>query len=83
MSMTSSASRLASDATSATSIEAARCWGTPTVSATVGMTIAGSVTWTRSTNHAPSRRAGATPAATLNASRLLPTPPGPVAVTMR
>ena len=81
--MTSSASLAASEATSARSTEVVRCSGTPTVSATAAVTIAGSVTWIRSTNHTPSRRAGASSAATLSASRVLPMPPGPVAVTMR
>src|SRR5215831_6192226 len=83
LSMTSSASLAASEATSARSTEMVRCSGTPTVSATAAVTIAGSVTWIRSTNHTPSRRAGATSAATLIASRVLPMPPGPVAVTRR
>ena len=83
LSITSSASLSASEATSARSTEVVRCSGTPTVSATAAVTVAGSVTWIRSTNHTPSRRAGASSAATLSASRVLPMPPGPVAVTMR
>ena len=58
LSITSSASLPASEATSARSTDVVRCSGTPTVSATAAVTIAGSVTWTRSTNHTPSRRAG-------------------------
>jgi hypothetical protein len=67
----------------AASREAACCCGTPTASATAATTVAGSVTRTRSTNHAPSRRSAARPVATLIARRVLPTPPGPTAVTSR
>ena len=48
-----------------------------------GAIIAGSVTGTRSTNQAPSANSSITSAATLSASRVLPTPPGPTAVTRR
>ena len=41
----------------------------------------GSVTGTRSTNHTPSAKSPARSAATAIASRVLPTPPGPTAVT--
>ena len=79
LSSTSSPSRQASDATSAASGEIASCSGTRTTSATAPTTAAGSVTRTRSTNHTSSLRS----AATLIASRLLPIPPGPTAVTRR
>ena len=39
------------------------------------------ITGARSTNHAPSANSGWSTAATCNASRVLPTPPGPVSVT--
>jgi hypothetical protein len=45
--------------------------------------MAGSVTGTRSTNHTPSEYSLTASAATANASRVLPTPPGPTAVTSR
>ena len=48
-----------------------------------GATMAGSVTGTRSTYHAPSAYRPATSVTTLSASRVLPTPPGPTAVTRR
>ena len=69
--------------TRADSVEMLRCSGTPIVSAIAATTIAASVTLTRSTNHAPSWRSRAISAATLNVRRVLPTPPGPVTVTMR
>ena len=81
MSSTSSPSRRASEATSADSGEATSCSDTPTASATAATTAAGSVTRTRSTNHTPSRRCSANSSATLIASRVLPIPPGPIAVT--
>ena len=83
LSRTSTPSRPDSEATRACSTDVVRCSGTPTVSATAAVTAPGSVTRTRSTNHAPSRRSAASSAATLSANRVLPTPPGPVAVTMR
>ena len=45
--------------------------------------MAGSVTGTRSTYQAPSAYRPATSPTTLSASRVLPTPPGPTAVTSR
>ena len=48
-----------------------------------GATMAGSVTGTRSTYQAPSAYRPATSVTTLSASRVLPTPPGPTAVTSR
>jgi hypothetical protein len=83
LSSRSSPSRRASEATSAASGETTSRSGTPTASATAATTAAGSVTRTRSTNHGPSRRSAARSAATLIASRVLPTPPGPTAVTSR
>ena len=83
LSRTSSPSLPASEATRASSTDVVRCSRTPTVSATAAVTVPGSVTRTRSANHTPSRRSAADSAATLSANRVLPTPPGPVAVTTR
>src|SRR4051794_2171825 len=51
--------------------------------ATVDATRASSCTAERSTNHTPSEKARRTSAATLSASRVLPTPPVPTRVTRR
>ena len=59
------------------------CSPRPSASATAGAIIAGSVTGTRSTYQTPSANRSATSAATASASRVLPTPPGPTAVTRR
>jgi len=48
-----------------------------------GATMAGSATGTRSVYQAPSAYRPATSVTTLSASRVLPTPPGPTAVTRR
>ena len=59
------------------------CSPRPSASAIAGAIIAGSVTGTRSTYQDPSANRSLRSAATLSASRVLPTPPGPTAVTSR
>lgn len=59
------------------------CSPTPMAAATAAPTRPGSVTGTRSTKHTPSAKSPATSAATASASRVLPTPPRPTAVTSR
>ena len=63
----------------------ARPWrsGTPNASRIVAATSAPSSSAASDANHTPSRNTGATSAATCNARRDLPTPPGPVNVTNR
>jgi hypothetical protein len=76
-------SRGASQARTMSSLD--RPWRSPRPSAAAiaGATMAGSVTGTRSTYQAPSAYRLATPVTRLSASRVLPTPPGPTAVTRR
>ena len=75
----------AAPASRATVSSAERAWRSPRPSAAAmaGAIMAGSVTGTRSTYQAPSANRPATSATTLSASRVLPTPPGPTAVTRR
>jgi hypothetical protein len=56
---------------------------TENTAATASSTPAGSRTGASSHSHAPSPNRGATRAAACSASRVLPTPPGPVSVTTR
>ncbi len=56
---------------------------TPSTPATAEATRAGSRTGARGTNQTPSGKAPATSSATRSASRVLPTPPGPVRVSRR
>ncbi len=83
MSSTSRALRSARATSTESSTLRPCCSPRPSASATADPTIAGSVTGTRSTNHTPSSKAPVRSAATASASRVLPTPPGPVAVTSR
>ena len=59
------------------------CSPNPKALATAAPTIAGSVTGARSTYHAPAAYRSVTSVATARASRVLPTPPEPTAVTSR
>ena len=83
LSRTSSVSRGASQPSTVSSLD--RPWRSPRPSAAAiaRATMAGSVTGTRSTYQAPSAYRPATSVTTLSASRVLPTPPGPTAVTRR
>ena len=83
LSRTSSVFRGASQPSTVSSLD--RPWRSPRPSAAAiaGPAMAGSVTGTRSTYHAPSAYRPATSVTTLSASRVLPTPPGPTAVTSR
>ena len=83
LSRTSSASRPARWSITASSPDRPCESPRPSVLATAVPTSSPSVTGTRSTNQTPSRRSAARPAATAAARRVLPTPPGPVAVTSR
>ena len=55
----------------------------PSAPATAGATPSGSVTLANSTSQAPSRCSSRSVAAASTASRVLPTPPGPISVTSR
>ena len=83
LSRTSSASRSARWASTCSSLDRPGESARPSVRLTAAGTSASSVTGTRSTNHTPSRQRSATAAATAVARRVLPTPPGPSAVTSR
>ncbi len=83
LSSTSRVSASAHSTASASSTVRPRGSSRPMAALTAPAIWAGSVTGTRSTNHAPSRRSPASSAATATARRLLPTPPGPRAVTSR
>ena len=59
------------------------CWVIPSTAATASGTAAGSPTGANSMTHTPSGKSLRSRAATSNASRVLPTPPTPVSVTIR
>jgi hypothetical protein len=83
LSSTSNASCSARCASTASSIVRPRGSSTPRAAATAAGTSDESLSGTRSTNHTPSARERDRSAATWAASRVLPTPPGPTAVTKR
>ena len=83
MSSTSSISRSASQPQHGVLRRAALVLAEAERGAIAGAIIDGSVTGTRSTNQTPSANRSLTSAATRSASRVLPTPPGPTAVTRR
>ena len=83
LSSTISSSRSASARTTPAIGFAASRSGTPSVSAMVEGTSAGSVSEASSTSQAPSPNLSAASVAALRASRVLPHPPGPVSVTTR
>ena len=77
------AHRRESDAVRAASTDVPWRSGTSHASAIAAATIVGSLTCTRSTKTTPSANRPTTSAATRRTSRVLPTPPGPIAVTIR
>ena len=83
LSKTSSTSRSASQPRTISSLERPCRSPRPSAAVIAGATMAGSVTGTRSTYQAPSAYRSATSGITLSARRVLPTPPGPTAVTRR
>ena len=83
LSSTTSASAVANLATTVSVGDRPGCSPNPKALATAAPTMAASVTGTRSTYQAPSTYWSARSDTTARASRVLPTPPGPTAVTSR
>ena len=83
LSSTSSSCRRASTAPAPPAAGIPGCSRTPSATATADGTCAGSRTGASSASHTPSANRAATRPATAPASRVLPTPPGPVTVTSR
>jgi hypothetical protein len=81
LSSTSSSCRSAT--WSASAVSGAACAWRPRPPATASATSISSRSWSSWTSHTPSRNARREPAATRNASLVLPTPPTPVSVTRR